>query len=568
MLGKRKSQGQLFDVGNVYLLSLPPSSFHAQLAGAAPRLFNDEEFAVIYSDKLGRPSVPPSLLALTLLMQNEAKVSDEEAILRTEFDLRWAAVLGRFAGEPLCAKSTLQLFRAQLIIHEEAGKVFIASIKEAKRAGLLKGKALRVALDTKPIDGRGAVEDTYNLLATGIRQLSKALAKNDKENTERWMRKRGLIRYTESSIKGSADIDWSDPNARDILLEGIVKDAKDLLSMAYTNDEAVFIASELLAKLLLQDIEETKPGGGVVIKEGTTRDRIPSATDPEQRHGRKSKSKTFVGSKASVATDIDSQIIVATDVIPGNAGDASNALRLVEQAESNTGINVSESIGDCAYGGGETRQEFANSDRKLTAKVPMEKSNGEFFPKSVFSIDTENNTVICPAGETVSKYELMRDGRKIFRFEKTCAGCSLRNQCTKARDGRSIVVHPQEALLREAREYQKTPEGRAHMRERVAVEHSLARLSRLGIGQARYIGHAKTQFQLMMAAALANFRRTWNWEASQEREKEALALAAYKWCKDQRAFLAKSVGFIQHILSRCVWAIGEATPQLMRLLAA
>lgn len=527
MLGKRRSNGQLFDVGNVYPLELKPSSFHAQLASAASGLFKDEDFAHIYSNERGRPSVPPSLLALTLLLQNEAKVSDEEAILRTEFDLRWAAVLGRFAGTPLCAKSTLQLFRAQLIIHEEAHMIFFASIEEAKRAGLLKGKALRVALDTKPIDGRGAVEDTYNLLATGIRQLAKAIAKSGKENPEHWMRKRGLIRYTEPSIKGSADIDWSDPNARNILLEGIVKDARNLLSMASAKDQTVLEASDLLMKLLLQDIAEAESGGDVRIKEGTTRDRIPSATDPEQRHGRKSKSKTFVGSKASIATDIDSQIIVAVDVIPGNAGDASNALALVEQVETNTKERVSESIGDCAYGGGETRQEFADSDRRLTAKVPMEKSNSEFFQKSAFTLDLANNTVTCPTGATVNKYELMRDGRKIFRFGKVCAGCSLRHQCTKARDGRVISVHPQEALLREAREYQKTPEGKEHLRQRVVVEHSLARLSRLGIGQARYIGQAKTQFQLMIAAAVANFRLTWNWKESQGRQNATSTLIAH-----------------------------------------
>jgi hypothetical protein len=568
MIGKRASQGELFDVGNVYPLSLPPSSFHAQLAKAASRLFKDEEFATIYSDKRGRPSVPPSLLALTLLLQNQAKVSDEEAIFRTAYDLRWAAVLGRFAGEPLCAKSTLQLFRGQLIIHEEARTVFLASIKEAKRAGLLKGQALMIALDTKPIDGKGAVEDTYNLLATGIRQLAKAFAKSKKENTERWMRKRGLIRYTESSIKGSADIDWSDPNARNIFLEGIVKDARHLLSMASKADDNVLEASDLLMRLLLQDIEEPEPGGGVHIKEGTTRNRIPSATDPEQRHGRKSKSKTFVGSKASIATDIESQIIVATDVIPGNAGDASRALSLVEQAESNTGIDVSESIGDCAYGGGETRQEFADSDRKLTAKVPMEKSNGDLFPKSAFTIDLENNTVICPAGKIATKYEQMLDGRKSFRFEKLCASCSLRNSCTRSSRGRFLSVHPQEKLLGEAREYQQTSEGRAHMRERVAVEHALARLSHLGIGQARYIGLAKTQFQLMMAAAVANFRRTWNWEEFQMRPQETSGLVAHELCEQQSALLAGSVRIILHILSRFVWAADRAIPQLVRSLAA
>src|SRR5215472_12725573 len=105
MLGRRAPQPKLFDVGNVYDLALPAGSFHAQLAQAAPRLFADEDFAALYAHKSGRPSVPPSLLALMLLLQQHAGVSDEEAIERSAYDLRWSAVLGRMAGTPVCAKS-------------------------------------------------------------------------------------------------------------------------------------------------------------------------------------------------------------------------------------------------------------------------------------------------------------------------------------------------------------------------------------------------------------------------------------------------------------------------------
>src|SRR4051794_22979636 len=115
MMGKRSSQRDLFDVGNVYPLELDARSFHAQLALAAPRLFNDEAFAACYHARLGRPSVPPSRLALLTLLQHEAGVSDAEAVERSGYDLRWAAVLGRAAGTPLCAKSTFQEFRAHLI---------------------------------------------------------------------------------------------------------------------------------------------------------------------------------------------------------------------------------------------------------------------------------------------------------------------------------------------------------------------------------------------------------------------------------------------------------------------
>ena len=43
-----------------------------------------------------------------------------------------------------------------------------------------------------------------------------------------------------------------------------------------------------------------------------------------------------------------------------------------------------------------------------------------------------------------------------------------------------------------------------YRRQRVVVEHRLARLVQLGIRQARYFGRAKTRFQLYLAATVAN----------------------------------------------------------------
>jgi hypothetical protein len=70
--------------------------------------------------------------------------------------------------------------------------------------------------------------------------------------------------------------------------------------------------------------------------------------------------------------------------------------------------------------------------------------------------------------------------------------------------GRTVRVHPQEALLQAARARQASPAGRADRVRRQAVEHRIARLVPLGIRQARYRGRTKTLFQLLLAAAVAN----------------------------------------------------------------
>jgi hypothetical protein len=276
------------------------------------------------------------------------------------------------------------------------------------------------------------------------------------------------------------------------------------------------VAAQLLETLLLQDVEQSCPTEGstlATIKEGTASGRIPSATDPQQRHGRKSAGKSFTGHKASLACDLDSQIIVAVDLLSGDASDNKEALGLVQQAQRNTDLPVTEALGDCAYGDGATRQAFAEANVVLYARVPKEVEPQGRFPKSAFTIDLHAHTVTCPAGHTVGEGVLVPYRGLRFRFGRLCRDCPLRDRCSPARNGRTLTLHPQERLLQAARAYQQSPQGKAHLRQRVAVEHALARLSGLGIGQARYFGRVKTGFQLLMAATVVNLRRTWNWQA-------------------------------------------------------
>ena len=46
------------------------------------------------------------------------------------------------------AKSTLQMFRAQLILHEKVREVLESSLRLARQSGYLKKRGMRVALDT------------------------------------------------------------------------------------------------------------------------------------------------------------------------------------------------------------------------------------------------------------------------------------------------------------------------------------------------------------------------------------------------------------------------------------
>ena len=523
MLGERSDQRGLWEADRLYLDHVGKDTFYGLLASLRGQLFRDSDFAEFYCVDNGRDSVPPSLLATALLLQTHDKVSDAEAKARADFDIRWKVALGIEIEDRPFAKSTLQVFRAQLILHDKVRAVFESSLRLARQSGYLKKRGMGVALDTTNILGRGAVRDTCNLLADGIVKLLRALAAVEGSDVKGWAKAQGYERYLGSSIKGESAIDWSDKRARAGLLATIVADADRLLELSRQAQEAlpegsperqgIVAAAELLGQLLLQDVERT--GEGIGLKDGVSKDRMMSVHDPEMRHGHKSSSRRFDGHKAAIVVDTDSQLITAVEVLPGNAPDNLGALELVERSEANTGVPVEEALGDAAYGDGDTRQAFADAGRTLIARVPG-RPNRKHFPKEDFRIDLEEVTCTCPAGQVTRK--LLPAGKRTgstgrthrlqaFQFDATvCGACSLRPQCVVGSSGmgRTVQLHPQEALLQNARALQQSEAFAGYRKRRVVVEHRLARLVQLGIRQARYFGRVKTKFQLYLAATVAN----------------------------------------------------------------
>ncbi len=186
MLGKCASGVKQHGADHPYLDHVGQDSFYGFLATHRDRLFQDEDFAALYCADNGRPSAPPRLLATALLLQADDGVSDEEAKARADFDLRWKVALGIGLDARPCAKSALQLFRAQRIEHEQVRAVFQRSLTSAREVGYRKGRQVTAALDTRSIHGRGAVKDPDNLLADGIVQLLRALAARDGEAPDAW----------------------------------------------------------------------------------------------------------------------------------------------------------------------------------------------------------------------------------------------------------------------------------------------------------------------------------------------------------------------------------------------
>jgi len=219
-MGEVAAQGSLLTGDYLHLDYVGRTTFYGWLATEGPRIYPDRDFEKFYVLDNGRKSVPPSQMMRMVLLQWYDKVSDEEAVHRAQYDLRWKTALGLEDHEGLCAKFTLQTFRSKLVLSARGRAVLERSVKVCREAGVLRSRKIRASVDTSPILGRGAVKDTYNLVADGMVKLLRALAAFETPLLEvvdgpGYAGRHDLARYFAAvSLKGGAELDWDSESER------------------------------------------------------------------------------------------------------------------------------------------------------------------------------------------------------------------------------------------------------------------------------------------------------------------------------------------------------------------
>lgn len=512
MLGKRDPQRSFFTAPTqLGAETVEQMGFYSQLFQFGHQIFADEDFAGLYCEDNGRPSTPPSLLAVSRLLQHYEGISDREVVERARYDTRWKVALDLdiLSVEAPFAKSTFQAFRARLTLHAADGLAFEKSVEAAREAGILPPK-LRVALDSSPVRGRGAVKDTFNLLSDAVAAVVRAVAKKKDKKAEEVAQESGLERHIEApSVKGSEEVEWSDKEAVSGFLGRLLEDCDRALSLATEADCAVEEA-KLLEKVIAQDVVRDD-GENPKIRQGVAPDRIPSISDPEMRHGRKSSGKTYDGHKGHLAVDIDSRIITAVEMTAPGEADGSQVKPLLEQTEKTTGSEVVGGVGDSAYSSRKALAQAQEVGVDLKTKMPAGRKDR--YGPGDFQVSEDRRTAHCPAGFPSARQAPSQRGLVHYWSEEQCGTCPLKQRCTSAQR-RTLRVAEDFHERRERERYARSPEGRQLLRQRVVVEHALGRLKNLGAGTARYFGRAKSKAQWQWAAAVANLCLVWGQAAA------------------------------------------------------
>ena len=513
MLGVADRQQGFFDAAWCAGL-LAEDSIYALLAEHGDRIVRDEDFAECYSERQGRPSIPPSLLAKVLLLAYREGLSDERAMEALRFDLRWKVALDLPVDHPGFHPTSLVRYRARLLLHGKERLSFERSLELAAELGLIEGAAEQI-VDSTPMLGAAAVQDTVTLVRSGVRRLLDAVEAGDEGAAE------GLasgLRFDYSRPRERPTGDWEDKASREALLAEVARDAVRALRAVEEDEELaaeseIAAAAKLLREIVGQEFEVEDDE--VPRRRGGRRTRqIVSAHDPEMRHGRQTAARPFTGYKIHAAAAAEAPILTSITLSAANEHDGHHAGALVDQQPE--GRRPRRVLGDTAYGNVEAREELEQRSVSVLAPVHSTSPKEGRIPKEEFVIDLDADTVTCPRGKTAPIYKPRPNrkrpnrpsaiGERVAKFKRAdCDPCPLRQRCSPSGQ-REIRIRRREDLRQAALRALSDPAERDHLkRTRPRIERLLGLIVHRYRGRkSRYLGARKSAFQAVWTAVLVN----------------------------------------------------------------
>lgn len=244
-------------------------------------------------------------------------------------------------------------------------------------------------------------------------------------------------------------------------------------------------------------------------------DRAMSTTDPDAALVRRNGDSRPRYKHHRVVDDAKG-VITAVETTPGSVKENGPLMRLVEQHEANTQVEVETVVADRQYG---TAENFrACHERGIRSHMgdllEPQKEKGRragIFPQEAFRYDAGTDTYRCPAGQVLSRRK-HKTTRKCFEYAalgSTCSACPLRAQCTRAHGtARTIKRHyGQEAIEAARAESHSTQAQRDRARRQWLLEGSFAdAANNHGFKRARWRRLWRQQIQDYLIATIQNVR--------------------------------------------------------------
>lgn len=498
--GRADPQREILDVESVAGHLLPAGGVFAFLAGHRRELFPDELFADLFPSRRGRPSIPADVVASVLVLQTLHGLSDSEAVEAVTFDLRWKAACGLAVTAPGFHPTVLTYWRRRLAASQRPNRIFDVVRAVVTETGVLTGRTRR-ALDSTVLDDAVATQDTVTQLIAAIRRVAREVPGAAAVVA-------GHCSAHDYRDPGKPAIAWNDPAARARLIDALVTDAHRLLGHLPDTelDARPAEAVALLALVAGQDVEPAEDSDGTdgrwQIARQVAPERMISTVDPETRHAHKTRERRQDGYKAHVKVEPDTGLITGCALTPAAGPEHSDAAVGIEMlTEEPDPVQV---LGDSAYGTGELLAAIAEGGHIAIIKPwPLRPAVDGGFTLDAFTVDETAATVTCPNHVT---RPITRT--RAVNFKAACRDCPLRAACTSSARGRTLRLHPHDALQRTHRARAQDPEFQAvYRRHRPMVERSIAWLVAGRNRRLRFVGTRRNDLWLHHRVAALNLRR-------------------------------------------------------------
>ncbi|GHO50735.1 hypothetical protein KSX_88980 [Ktedonospora formicarum] len=355
------------------------------------------------------------------------------------------------AQEAPFSKGTLVAFRHRLIEGQMDRRLIERTVEIARQSQAFGPRALWAALDSSPLWGAGRVEDTYNLVGHALRKVMRVVANRQGRELAEVAHDSEAELVCGSSLKAALDRDWDRQIEKDEALTLVLNALQAAETWVQTlQQEDALLAQPSLSiarQVKAKDVQVDEKGKTSLIK-GVAKKRRISVEDSEIRHGRKSRSVLVDGYKRHVLYNLDTNLIRAVGITPANIPEASVTKAISEDLEQQE-VRLKELHIDRAYLSSHLVRE-RNNDLEVYFKAwPVRESKR--FAKQTFTLDWERQIIRCPNAQEMP---FVPGGVVHFPEEETCAQCPLKELCTTSAKGRSVSIHPDEALFIELRERQ------------------------------------------------------------------------------------------------------------------
>ena len=218
--------------------------------------------------------------------------------------------------------------------------------------------------------------------------------------------------------------------------------------------------------------------------------------------------------KTHRAVDGPHEIITAVKVTPGAIDEGHVMTSLIDVHETNTKRKVDTVVADSHYGTNENL--LICGDKEIDPHMPSIKALYEdkgsrkgIFPENRFSYHKETDTYICPAGKILKKRKVHECKQNIAygASRKDCASCSLRSECTRSKESRTVQRSIRKDELDRMMAIATSDQAKKDLKTRQhLMERSFARSTRFRFDRARWRGLWKVAIQEYLICAIQNIQ--------------------------------------------------------------